>query len=59
MFKRRRLPVEVILLCVRWYCKYGISYRGLVEDDAGTQRGSGPVDDHALGVPRQNVIRCE
>jgi transposase-like protein len=21
MFKRRRFPVEIILLCVRWYCK--------------------------------------
>jgi len=30
MFKRRRFPVEIILLCVRWYCKYGISYRDLV-----------------------------
>jgi transposase-like protein len=31
MFKRRRFPVEIIPLCVRWYCKYGISYRDLVE----------------------------
>jgi hypothetical protein len=31
MFKRRRFPVEIILLCVRWYCKYGISYRDLSE----------------------------
>ncbi len=31
MFKRRRFPVEVILVCVRWYCKYGISYRDLSE----------------------------
>jgi transposase, IS6 family len=31
MFKRRRFPVEIILLCVRWYCKYGISYRDLAE----------------------------
>jgi IS6 family transposase len=31
MFKRRRFPVEIILLCVRWYCKYGISYSDLVE----------------------------
>ncbi len=31
MFKRCRFPVEIILLCVRWYCKYGISYRDLVE----------------------------
>jgi len=31
MFKRRRFPVEIILVCVRWYCKYGISYRDLLE----------------------------
>src|SRR5215210_5683144 len=31
MFKRRRFPVEIILLCVRWYCNYGISYRDLAE----------------------------
>jgi transposase, IS6 family len=31
MFKRRRFPVEIILVCVRWYCKYGLSYRGLAE----------------------------
>ena len=26
-FKGRRFPAEIILLSVRWYCKYGISYR--------------------------------
>jgi transposase, IS6 family len=31
LFKRRRFLVEIILLCVRWYCKYGISYRDLAE----------------------------
>jgi transposase-like protein len=31
IFKRRRFPIAVILLCVRWYCKYGISYRDLSE----------------------------
>ena len=31
LFKRRRFEVEIILLCVRWYCKYGISYRDLAE----------------------------
>jgi IS6 family transposase len=30
-FKRRRFPVEIILLCVRWYCKYRISHRDLAE----------------------------
>jgi transposase-like protein len=31
LFKRRRFPVEIILLCVRWSCKYGISSRDLAE----------------------------
>jgi IS6 family transposase len=31
LFKRRRFPVEIILLHVRWYCKYGISYRDPAE----------------------------
>ncbi|WP_046867597.1 IS6 family transposase [Microvirga massiliensis] len=31
IFKRRCFPVEIILLCVRWSCKYGISYRDLAE----------------------------
>jgi transposase-like protein len=31
VFKRRRFPVEIILLCVRWYCKYALSYRDLAE----------------------------
>ena len=31
LFKCPRFPVEIILLCVRWYCKYVISYRDLAE----------------------------
>ena len=31
VFKRRRFPAGIILLCVRWYCRYGISYRDLEE----------------------------
>ncbi len=31
MFKRRLFPVEIMLVCVRWYCKYGMSYRDLTE----------------------------
>ena len=30
-FKWRHYAGELILLCVRWYCKYGISYRDLEE----------------------------
>jgi transposase-like protein len=31
MFTRRRFPVEIILVCVRRYCKYDLSYRDLAE----------------------------
>ena len=31
IFKRRRFPVEIILVGVRWYCKHGITYRDLAE----------------------------
>ncbi len=31
MFRRRRFPVEIILVCIRWYCKDGISYRDLTQ----------------------------
>jgi len=30
-FKGRHLNQEIILLCVRWYVTYKLSYRGLVE----------------------------
>jgi transposase-like protein len=30
-FKWRHFAGELILLCVRWYCRYGISYRDLEE----------------------------
>jgi transposase, IS6 family len=30
-FQRPRVPTDIILICVRWYCKYGISYRDLEE----------------------------
>ena len=29
--KWRHFSGEIILQCVRWYCKYGISYRDLEE----------------------------
>lgn len=30
-FKYRHFQSQIILHCVRWYCKYGISYRDLEE----------------------------
>ena len=42
VFNRRRFPVEIILVCVRWYCKYGITYRDLAEIMQGAELRSTP-----------------
>jgi len=31
LFKGRHFKYEIIIWAVRWYCKYGISYRDLEE----------------------------
>ena len=55
-FKGRRFPIDVILLCVRWYCKYGVSYRDLEEmmSERGARRAlTGPNGASAMpALPR-------
>ena len=41
IFSGRHYPRDVILWAVRWYCRYGISYRDL--EEMLTERGA-PVD---------------
>jgi transposase-like protein len=45
--KRRRFPTDVILVCVRWYCKYGISYRDLSET----------MQEHGVEVDHTTIFR--
>lgn len=47
LFKRRRFPAETILLCVRRYCKYRISYRDLAEiiQERGSALAHSPSSD--------------
>ncbi len=37
LFKYRRYQAEIILLCVRWYLRYSLSYRDL--EEMMTERG--------------------
>ena len=37
-FKGRHFPGEIVLWAVRWYCRYGISYRDL--ETMMTERGT-------------------
>jgi putative transposase len=30
-FKRRRFPQDIIMICVRWYIAYPLSYRDVEE----------------------------
>ena len=47
-FKGRHYKGEIILWAVRWYCKYGISYRDL--ESMLAERG--------VGVDHSTVYRC-
>ena len=40
-FKGRHFQRDIVLWAVRWYCKYGISYRELQEMLAETRSESG------------------
>ena len=48
-FKWRHFSPEIILLCVRWYLSYRLSYRDLVEmmDEQGLELLS---EDNAIAV---------
>jgi IS6 family transposase len=57
-FKWRHFEGEVILWAVRWYCRYGISYRDL-EQMMG-ERGV-PVDNSTIfrWVQRNRTTKCQ
>lgn len=51
-FKGRRFPTDIILVCVRWYCKYGVSYRYL--EEMMIERGITPSGD-GLSLDRDRI----
>ena len=61
LFKRRRFPVEIILLCVRWYCKYGISYRDLAEmmSERGISVSPSTIFVGSNAMPRRSRSGCD
>ena len=46
-FKWRHYAPEIILLCVRWYCRYALSYRDLEE----------MMQERGLAVDHSTVFR--
>src|ERR1700730_6007076 len=49
LFKWRHFESEIILLCVRWYLRYALSYRDLEAHDARTGSVCRSYDDLSLG----------
>jgi transposase, IS6 family len=48
-FKWRHFQADIILLCVRWYLRYALSYRDLARDDGGARFARGSYHDLPLG----------
>ena len=49
-FKGRHFDREVVVLCVRWYLRFKLSYRDLVEMMAERTATAGAHYDHAVGA---------
>jgi transposase, IS6 family len=54
-FKWRRFQAEIILLCVRWYLRYPLSYRNLEE----MMRERGLHIDHTAIYRSRAALRAE
>ncbi|VGG53089.1 transposase for IS26 [Klebsiella pneumoniae] len=55
-FKGRHFQRDIILWAVRWYCKYGISYRELQEMLAVDERGACDVNKEPRVHPLSSIF---
>ena len=54
-FKWRHYAPEIILLCVRWYCRYQPSYRGL--EEMMSERGHSVAERTLEGIEALHMMR--
>ena len=57
LFEGRHFDREVIILCVRWYLRFKLSLRDLVEMMAERGLSMGAYDDYALGAVLRTGVR--
>ena len=50
LFKGHHFDRDVVILCVRWYLRFKLSLRDLVEMMVRARPVDGAYDDHALGA---------
>ena len=49
LFKWKHFLPEIILLCIRWYLEYKLSFRNMVEMMALKRIKHGTYDNHEMG----------
>ena len=57
LFEGRHFDREVIILCVRWYLRFKLSLRDLVEMMAERRPVDGAYHDHSLGAALRPGVR--
>ena len=57
LFKRRHFDQEIIVLCVRWYLSYKLSYRDLTNMLSERGISLGTHDHSAVGIALHPGIR--
>jgi hypothetical protein len=57
LFEGRHFDREVIILCVRWYLRFKLSLRDLVEMMAERGLSDGAYDHNALGAALRTGVR--
>ena len=57
LFAGRHFDREVIILCVRWYLRFKLSLRDLVEMMAERGSVAGTYDHHAMGPALHTGVR--
>jgi hypothetical protein len=58
LFEGFHFDREIIVLCVRWYLRFKLSFRDLVVDDGRARPVNGSHHHHALGSPLCSRVRA-
>ena len=58
LFEGRHFDRDIIVLCVRWYLRFKLSFRDLVEMMAERGLVDGPHHHNALGAPLCARVRA-
>ena len=55
-FKGHRFPKDVILLAVRWYCRFPLSYRDVRDRDRSKLWGQAALNNGGVGLMKLAML---